>query len=78
MSNDVGNESDDDDQEDSDSSENSSDDDDDDDDEEEDDDDDDDNGEHDLVIMGTVGLEKEKYRLGHTKVILLRFWSILS
>ena len=23
-----------------------------------------------MVIMGTVGLEKEKYRLGHTKVIL--------
>ena len=22
-----------------------------------------------LVIMGTVGLEKEKYRLGHTKVL---------
>ena len=31
-----------------------------------------------LVIMSTVGLEKEKYRLGHTKVIIFRFWSIFS
>ena len=26
-----------------------------------------------LVIMGTVGLEKEKYRLGHTKVLVFVF-----
>ena len=31
-----------------------------------------------LVIMSTVGLEKEKYRLGHTKVILFRFSTISS
>ena len=24
-----------------------------------------------LVIMSTVGLEKEKYRLGHTKVMMM-------